>query len=57
MLSDNSKFDKSIKNIFPPSVPSNKCSQLDSKHIEDICLSLKMIQYLNYQLTSFNTNL
>jgi len=43
MLSDNSNVDKSIKNIFPPSVPSNKFSQLDSKHIDDICLSLQII--------------
>lgn len=43
MLSDNSNEDKLIKNIFPPSVPSNKFSQLDSKHIDDICLSLQII--------------
>lgn len=48
MLSDNSNVDKSIKNILPPSVPSNKFLQLDSKHMDDICLSLKIIWYLNY---------
>lgn len=57
MLSDNSNVNKSIKNIFPPSVPSNKFSQLDSKHMDDICLSLKNIEHLNYQLTSFNIHL
>lgn len=42
MLLDNSNVDSLMKNIFPPSVPSSKFSQLDSKHIDDICLSLKI---------------